>query len=61
LRSIGETVGEHTGAGVSIEVISVVVPLVVAKFDNIVSLYDPNEFLNGVVKVKFDLDVGVDG
>jgi hypothetical protein len=35
--------------------------LVVAKFDDIISLYDPDKFLDGVVKIEFDLNVGVDG
>jgi len=40
-----------------IEVISVVVPLVHSELDNGVTLDNPDEFLNGVVKVQFDLNI----
>jgi len=44
---------------VSIKVISVVIPLVIAKFDDIITLDDPDEFLDGVIEVKFNLNIGV--
>jgi len=46
-------------ARISIKVISVVVPLVVAELDDIITLNDPDEFLNRVVEVEFYLNVGV--
>jgi hypothetical protein len=46
---------------IGIKVISVVVPLVVAQLDNIVSLDDPDKLLDGVIQVQLHLYVGIDG
>ena len=48
-------------ARIGIKVISVVVPLVVAQLDNIVSLDDPDKLLDGVIQVQLHLYVGIDG
>ena len=59
-KRVKETVGVDRGEGVVVKVISVVVPLVEAEFDNIVSLDDPDKFFAWVVEIEFDFDRGVD-
>jgi hypothetical protein len=54
---VKETVGLNLAVSIVVEVISVVVPLVHSELDNRVTLDDPDEFLNGVVKVQFDLNI----
>jgi hypothetical protein len=51
---VKETIGLNLAVSIVVEVISVVVPLVHSELDNGVTLDDPDEFLNGVVKVQFD-------
>jgi len=51
---VKETVGLNLAVSIVVEVISVVVPLVHSELDNGVTLNNPDEFLNGVVKVQFD-------
>jgi hypothetical protein len=48
-------------ASINIKIISVVVPLVVVLANNRVTLNNPDKFLNGVVEIEFNLNVGVNG
>ncbi len=54
---VKETVGADNTEGIVVEVIGVVVPLVHTELNDGISLNDPDQFLNGVVKVQFDLDI----
>jgi hypothetical protein len=54
---VKETVGADNTEGIVVEIISVVVPLVHTELDDGVSLNNPDQFLDGVVKVQFDLDI----
>jgi hypothetical protein len=54
---VKETVGLNLAVSIVVEVIGVVVPLVHSELDNGVTLNNPDEFLNGVVKVQFDLNI----
>ncbi len=54
---VKETVGADNTEGVVVEIISVVVPLVHTELNDGVSLNNPDQFLDGVVKVQFDLDI----
>jgi hypothetical protein len=54
---VKETVGLNLAVSIVVEVISVVVPLVHSELDNGVTLDNPDEFLNGVVEVQFDLNI----
>jgi hypothetical protein len=54
---VKETVGADNTEGIVVEIISVVVPLVHTELNDGVSLNDPDQFLDGVVKVQFDLDI----
>jgi len=61
-KRVKETIGVDRGEGVVVEVISVVVPLVDVGGCARITLADPDKFLNGVVEVKFNLNVlGSDG
>jgi len=54
---VKETVGADNTEGIVVEVISVVVPLVHTELNDGISLNDPDQFFDGVVKVQFDLDI----
>jgi len=54
---VKETVGADNTEGIVIEIISVVVPLVHTELNDGVSLDDPDQFLNGVVKVQFNFHI----
>ena len=54
---VKETVGADNTEGIVVEIISVVVPLVHTELNDGISLNDPDQFLDGVVKVQFDLDI----
>jgi hypothetical protein len=54
---VKETVGLNLAVSIVVEVIGVVVPLVHSELDNGVTLNNPDELLNGVVKVQFDLNI----
>jgi hypothetical protein len=54
---VKKTVGLNLAVSIVVEVISVVVPLVHAELNNRVTLDNPDEFLNGVVKVQFNLNI----
>jgi hypothetical protein len=54
---IKETIGLNLAVSIIVKVISVVIPLVHTELNNGVTLNNPDKFLNGVVKVQFDLNI----
>jgi hypothetical protein len=54
---VKETIGLNLAVSIIVEVISVVVPLVHSELDNGVTLNNPNQLLNGVIEVQFDLNI----
>jgi hypothetical protein len=54
---VKETIGLNLAVSIVVKVISVVIPLVHTELDNGVTLNNPDKFLNGVVKVQFDLNI----
>lgn len=46
-------------ASINIKIISVVVPLVVVSTNNGITLNNPDKFLNWVVEIEFNLNIGV--
>jgi hypothetical protein len=54
---IKETIGLNLSVSIIVKVISVVIPLVHTELNNGVTLNNPDKFLNGVVKVQFDLNI----
>ncbi len=60
VSSAGEATRDGAYTSISIEVISVVVPLVVAELHNIITLDNPDQLLDGVVEVELDFHVSID-
>ena len=54
---VKKTVGADNTEGIVVEVIGVVVPLVHAELNNGISLDDPDQLLDGVVKVEFNFHI----
>ena len=54
---VKETVGADNTEGIVVEIISVVVPLVHTELNDGVSLNNPDQFLDGVVKVEFNFHI----
>jgi len=57
----GEAVGGNKSTSVTVEVVSVVGPLVDTALNNVVTLDNPDKLLNRMVEIELNLDVGVDG